>query len=70
MKLKGTIRRSDLEGGQWILIVESGEQYQLAGTLAGAKDGTSVEVEGNVDKGAMSFGMTGPQFTVSKLTSL
>ena len=70
MKLKGTIRRSDLEGGQWILIVESGEQYQLSGALAGAKDGTNVEVEGKVDKGAMSFGMTGSQFTVSKLTSL
>jgi hypothetical protein len=70
MKLKGTIRRSDLEGGQWILIVEGGEQYQLSGALAGAKDGTTVEVEGKVDKGAMSFGMGGAQFTVSKLTSL
>ncbi|HEY0252713.1 MAG TPA: hypothetical protein VGC41_14360 [Kofleriaceae bacterium] len=70
MKLNGTIKKSDLEGGQWILVVESGEQYQLSGALAGAKDGTSVEVEGKVDKGAVSFGMMGAQFTVSKLTTL
>lgn len=70
MKLKGTIKKSDLEGGQWILVVASGEQYQLNGALGGAKDGQSVEVEGNVDKGAMSFGMMGPQFTVQKITTL
>jgi hypothetical protein len=68
MKLKGTIRRSDLEGGHWILVVESGEQYQLTGELGNAKDGSSVEVEGKVDKGAVSFGMMGAQFAVSKLT--
>jgi len=70
MKLKGTIRRSDLEGGHWILVVENGEQYQLNGAVGSPKDGQSVEVEGNIDKGAMSFGMMGAQFTVNKLTTL
>lgn len=70
MKLKGTIRRSDVEGGHWTLVVEGGDQYQLTGAVSGAKDGLHVEVEGKVDKQAMSFGMMGPLFAVSKLKAL
>ena len=70
MKLKGVIRRNDLEGGHWVLETESGEQYQLGGALGQAKDGLRVEVEGKVDKGAMSFGMMGAMFTVNKLTAI
>lgn len=70
MKLKGTIRRSDLEGGLWTLETDKGETYQLTGSLDGAKDGAAAEVEGKVDKGAMGFGMMGPQFEVQKLTCL
>ena len=70
MKLKGTIRRSDLEGGHWTLVVDGGDQYQLTGALVGAKDGLHVEVEGKIDKQAMSFGMMGPMFSVSKLKEL
>jgi hypothetical protein len=70
MKLKGTIRRSDLEGGQWILVAEDGEQYQLNGALGTAKDGMHAEVEGKVDKGTMSFGMMGAHFTVNKIIVL
>lgn len=70
MKLKGTIRRSDLEGGHWLLETEGGERYQLTGAIDGAKDGLHVEVEGKVDKQAMGFAMTGPQFAVQKLTAL
>ena len=33
MKLKGTIRRSDLEGGHWVLETDSGDRYQLTGAL-------------------------------------
>jgi len=68
MKLKGTIRRSDVEGGHWLLETDSGERYQLTGAIAGAKDGARAEVEGKVDKQAMGFGMMGPQFAVQKLT--
>ena len=69
MKLKGTIRRSDLEGGQWVLEADGGERYQLTGALGDCKDGLVAEVEGKVDKNAMGFGMTGPLFTVQKITA-
>ena len=68
MKLKGTIRRSDLEGGQWVLEADGGARYQLTGALGDCKDGLVAEVEGKVDKNAMGFGMTGPLFTVQKIT--
>ena len=35
MKLKGTISRSDLEGGQWTLRTDGGDTYQLTGHLEG-----------------------------------
>ncbi len=70
MKLKGTIRRSDLEGGHWVLHTDSGDQYQLTGSISGAKDGMKAEVEGKVEKDMMGIGMTGPHFTVQKLTAL
>ena len=70
MKLKGTIRRNDLEGGHWTMETDKGETYMLAGSLDGVKDGMKAEVEGKVDKGAMGIGMTGPQFTVQKLLAL
>src|SRR5215510_10897820 len=66
MKLKGTIRRSDLEGGLWLLETEGGDRYQLVGKVEAARDGMRAEVEGKVDKNAMGFGMAGPlhQITV------
>jgi hypothetical protein len=70
MKLKGTIRRNDLEGGHWTLETDKGDTYQLSGTLDGIKDGMKAEVEGKVQKDAMGIGMTGPQFSVQKVTSL
>ena len=69
MKLKGTIRRSDLEGGQWIFETD-GETYQLVGAIEDCKDNMKAEVEGKVDKDAMGFGMTGPQLTVQKIKAL
>ena len=69
MKLKGTIRRSDLEGGHWVLETEGGDRYQLTGSLGGCKDGMVAEVEGKVDKNAMGIGMTGPQLSVQKITA-
>jgi hypothetical protein len=70
MKLKGTIRRSDLEGGHWVLEASDGEQYQLVGSLDGCKDGLKAEVEGKVDRDAMGIGMTGPHFNVQRITAL
>ncbi len=70
MKLKGTITRTDIEGGAWLLKTDDGDQYQLTGKIEDAKDGQRVEVEGKVDKNAMGFGMMGAHFTVQKLTAL
>jgi len=70
MKLKGTIRRNVLSGGQWTIETDKGETYQLAGSLDGAKDGMKAEVEGKVDKNAMGIGMTGPHFEVQSIRAL
>jgi len=70
MKLKGTIRRNDLEGGHWTIETDGGDTYQLSGALDGAKDGMKAELEGKVDKGAMGIGMMGPYFAVQKLHAL
>ena len=70
MKLKGTIRRNDLEGGHWVIETDQGETYQLAGSVDGCKDGMKAEVEGKVDKGAIGIGMTGPHFTVQSIKAI
>jgi hypothetical protein len=70
MKLKGTIVRSDVEGGHWLLKADNGDQYELHGDTSGCKDGAKVEVEGNVDKNAMGFGMMGAHLNVTKIKAL
>lgn len=69
-KLKGTIRRNDLEGGHWVLETDDGETYQLVGAIDGCTDGARVEVEGKVDKGGMGIGMTGPHFSVQSIKAV
>jgi hypothetical protein len=64
-KFRGTIRRSDLEGGHWQLEADDGTTYVLEGTPAGvAQDGAKVELDGIVDGDAMGFMMTGPTLKV------
>jgi len=70
MKLKGVIRRSDLEGGHWTFETDGGDHYQLVGKTDGCKDGMKAEVDGKVDKDAMGFGMTGPQLQVQSIKAL
>jgi hypothetical protein len=73
MKVTGTISRSDLEGGHWLLKTDKGDTYQLEGapaTIATIKDGMRVEVEGKIEKDRMGIGMTGPHFAVKKLTAI
>ena len=66
-KLSGTIKKSDLEGGHWLLVTEDGEQYQLEGVNE-IKDGQHVVVEGKVERDAFGIGMTGPILKVKKVT--
>lgn len=63
-KLKGTIERSDLEGGMWLLKADDGESYQLAGTTKGLEAGKRAEIDGQVERNQVSFGMGGTIFTV------
>ncbi len=51
MKLVGTIQKSELEGGLWMLVTEAGEQYQLVGAK-GIRAGQEVVVEGKMDRNA------------------
>lgn len=67
MKVTGTIRRSDLEGGVWVLETKSGERYQLAGDVAAFRDGLNADVTGDVDRNMMSIGMMGPTLKVTKV---
>jgi hypothetical protein len=70
-KLKGTIRKNDLEGGFWELVAEDGEHYQLKGGGDGlCVEGQRVEVEGKVDKDAFGIGMSGPTLDVKSWKSL
>jgi hypothetical protein len=66
----GTVRRSDLEGGLWILETEDGDRYQLHGECGDLKDGMRAKVEGKVEKDMMGIGMSGPSVTVKKVTPL
>ena len=63
--LRGTVRKSALEGGFWELVADDGEHYPLSGGDDGLhKDGARVEIDGKIDKGAMGIGMTGPTLAV------
>ena len=60
-KFRGTIRRNELEGGHYQLEADDGTAYVIEGSdPLLQQDGARVEVDGAVDKGAMSFAMTGP----------
>jgi hypothetical protein len=60
-KFRGTIRRSDLEGGHWQLEADDGTTYVLEGAIkAVEQDGTQVEIDGAVADDAMGIAMTGP----------
>lgn len=64
-KFRGTVKRSDLEGGHWQLVADDGTTYVLEGATNGIEvDGVSVEIDGIVDKDVMGFAMTGPTLKV------
>ncbi|HVV50940.1 MAG TPA: hypothetical protein VHO06_14835 [Polyangia bacterium] len=64
-KFRGTVRRSDLEGGHWQLEADDGTTYVLEGATRGIEqEGAKVEIDGAVDREAMGFAMTGPTLRV------
>jgi hypothetical protein len=70
-KLRGTIRRSDLEGGVYQFHSDDGDVFEVEGNdpLLHA-EGAKVEIDGQVDKNAMSFTMTGPRLKVKAVKRL
>ena len=70
-KWRGTIKKSLLEGGLYQLQTEAGEIYELEGSdPLLASEGAEVEIEGQVDRGALSFTMTGPRLKVKTVKAV
>jgi hypothetical protein len=64
-KLRGIVKKNDIEGGIWELHADDGERYQIrGGGEALMVEGQEVEIEGKVDKGGFGIGMTGPYLDV------
>ncbi|MDI1290460.1 MAG: hypothetical protein PSX37_10990 [bacterium] len=63
-KLKGTLNRSDVEGGVWVFTADSGRQYTLDGLPKDCeKDGARLEIEGK-EAQTLGFAMMGTVFQV------
>lgn len=70
-KLQGTLKKSDLEGGVWVFETDDGERYHPDGLGSGLqRDGARLELEGEVDRGAVSIGMMGSVFRVKNARAL
>ena len=66
-KFKGTILRSDLEGGYYTLETEKGDVYKLDDLPKELqKSGITVEIEGKIDGDAMGIGFGAPVLKVKK----
>jgi hypothetical protein len=67
MKLVGRVTFRDLGAGAWVLEAEDGNAYELQGGDGGLlREGVRVEVEGDVDAGAVSSAMLGPALRVRR----
>lgn len=71
MKIRGTVEFRDVEMGVWVLVGEDGRTYQLSGGRSSLlKEGQRVEVDGDVDEGAMGVAMVGPVLRVRSFKTL
>ena len=65
MKLSGAVKFKDIETGHWVLEGDDGTTYLLAGgDRKIKKDGSRVEIDGDVDKDSMTSAMVGPRLVV------
>jgi hypothetical protein len=70
-KFRGTIKHNDLEGGFFQLAADDGTTYELEGAdPLLRRDGLRVEIDGTVDRGTLSFTMTGPRLKVKSVKAL
>ncbi len=59
-KYIGTVQRTDLEGGSWLLLSKQGVTYQLEGGGRDLRvDGRRVEVDGQIAAEEMGIAMVG-----------
>ena len=65
MRVRGTVEFRDVEMGVWVLAGDDGKTDQLAGGRSSLlKEGQRVDVDGDVDAGAMGVAMVGPVLRV------
>ncbi|GMU53092.1 MAG: hypothetical protein AMXMBFR33_22380 [Candidatus Xenobia bacterium] len=70
-KYTGMLKKSDLEGGVWVFVTESGERFHLTGLDEKLlKDGQKLELEGDFDSNSMGIGMMGPTLAVARAKAL
>jgi len=63
----GTIIKSELEGGVWLLKTDSGETYQLNSQDKSIfKEGQKISIKGQVERDMISFAMMGPILSVKQ----
>lgn len=69
MKIDGTIKKNNIEGGIWTLVADNGEVYQLNNeTSSQLKDGEKITASGEIDTDMMGFGMVGPLFNLKQFS--
>ena len=67
-KMRGTIRKNDVEGGVYQFHADNGDVFEVDGSDPLLhSEGASVEIDGSVDKNAVSFTMTGPRLKVKSV---
>ena len=61
----GTVVKSELEGGVWLLKTDSGNTYELNNANESIlKEGLKVSIDGQIQKDMVSFAMMGPILSV------
>lgn len=69
MKLTGTLRHVDLEGGTWLLVGDDGRRFQLD-RAPEQPSGSRVEVDGDPAPQMVSFQMAAPMLRVRTIRRL
>ena len=67
-KFRGTIKHNALEGGHFQLLADDGTSYEVEGNdPLLRRDGARVEMDGAIDRTALSLAMTGPRLKVKSV---
>jgi len=71
VRLSGKVEHVDVGSGAFVLVGDDGQRYQLAGGDRGMKKpGQRIEVEGEVDKEAVTTSMVGPLLRVKSYRAI